>query len=384
VGGLEARPELADTGVRVTPKRAAVGAFLTFGGFWGAWASLVPSVKEATGLSQGQLGLALLCIGLGSVPAMALVGVWIDRFGDIVLPGLLAVLAATVVLPAFANSLTTLSAALLVVGAASGSADVALNAEISALEADTGERLMPLAHALFSAGVIVGAVLSGLARQLGAGRPVILGGVAVVLALTAWLNRHPSARVVAARGGKRKLRGPLVAIGIVCAVAFVVEGGLEGWSALFLERELDQPPAISALGPGAFAVGMVMGRLSAQRLHRYLSDAKLLTVGACVSIAGLLAVSSVGVAAFAIGSFFVGGAGISFVAPTLFGAAGRGAPEAERGAAMATVTTLGYLGFLLGPPIVGGVAQTLGLRASFVVLAGAAAIVALASPRLRL
>jgi MFS family permease len=106
--------------------------------------------------------------------------------------------------------------------------------------------------------------------------------------------------------------------------------------------------------------------------------------GACVSIVGLLAVSAAGMAAFAIASFFVAGSGVSFAAPTLFGAAGRGAPEAERGAAVATVTTLGYLGFLVGPAIVGGVAQAVGLRASFVVLAGAAAIVALAAPRLRL
>jgi fucose permease len=315
---------------------------------------------------------------------MALVGIWIDRFGDIVVPGLLALLAATVILPALANSLVTLGGALLVVGAVSGSADVALNAEVSALEAQTGERLMPLAHALFSAGVIVGAVVSGLARQLGAGRAAILGGIAVALALTAWANRHPSARVVATKGAKRKLRGPLIAIGLVCAVAFIVEGALEGWSALFLERELGQPPAISALGPGAFAVGMVAGRLSAQRLLRYLSDAKLLMSGACVSIVGLLAVSGAGVSALAIAAFFVAGAGVSFAAPTLFGAAGRGVPEDERGAAVATVTTLGYLGFLVGPAIVGGVAQAVGLRASFIVLAGAAALVALAAPRLRL
>ncbi len=243
---------------------------------------------------------------------------------------------------------------------------------------------MPLAHACFSAGAIVGAILAGLARQFGATRFEILLGVAVLLAATAWANRHPSVRVTAARGAKRKLRGYLVAIGLVCAVAFVVEGALEGWSALFLERELAAPPAISALGPGAFSVGMVAGRVSAQRLHRYLSDAKLLTSGACVSIVGLLAVSGSGMTAPAIVAFFVAGAGVSFAAPTLFGAAGRNVPETERGAAVATVTTFGYLGFLAGPPIVGGVAQTVGLRASFVVLAGAAAIVAVAAPRLRL
>jgi MFS family permease len=368
----------------VIPKHAAVAAFLAFGGFWGAWASLVPSVQRAADLSQGQLGLALLCIGLGSLPAMAAIGVFIDRFGERVVPATLALLTGAVVLPAFANSLVALGAALLVVGAVSGSADVALNAEVSALEAATESRLMPLAHALFSAGAIVGAILSGLARQFGATRLEILLGVAVVLAATAWANRHPSIRVTAARGEKRRLRGYLVAIGLVCAVAFVVEGALEGWSALFLERELGAQPALSALGPGAFSVGMVAGRVSAQRLQRYLSDAKLLTSGACVSIVGLLAVSGSGFAALAIVSFFVAGAGISFAAPTLFGASGRGVPETERGAAVATVTTLGYLGFLAGPPIVGGVAQTVGLRASFVVLAGAAAIVALAAPRLHL
>ncbi len=102
------------------PRHAAVAAFLTFGGLWGAWASLVPSVQRAADLSQGQLGLALLCIGLGSLPAMALIGVFIDRFGERVVPVTLAVLAAAVVLPAFANSLVALGAALLVVGAASG------------------------------------------------------------------------------------------------------------------------------------------------------------------------------------------------------------------------------------------------------------------------
>lgn len=369
---------------RVTPSRIALGTFLAFGGMWGAWASLVPSVQHAVHASQGQLGLALLCIGLGSVPAMALVGVFIDRFGNVVVPVSLAVLAVTVVLPSLANSLVALCIALLLVGAASGSADVAINAEVSAIEADTGARLMPLAHAMFSAGVIVGALASGLARQLGAGRVGVLGGAAVVLAVAAWANRHPPARVVASRPAKRKLRKALVAIGLVCAVAFVVEGALEGWSALFLERELDAPPAISALGPGGFAIGMVAGRLSAQRLHRYWSDAKLLAGGACLSILGLLAVSASGLAALAIIAFVVAGAGVSFAAPTLFGAAGRTAPEAERGTAVATVTTLGYLGFLVGPAIVGGVAQAVGLRASFVVLAGAAALVALAAPRLRL
>jgi MFS family permease len=129
---------------------------------------------------------------------------------------------------------------------------------------------------------------------------------------------------------------------------------------------------------------LVTGRLSAQWLQRRAHDWLLLTVGGAISVVGLLLAGASQQAAVAIVAFFIAGIGVSFAAPLLFGAAGRGAPDAERGAAVATVTTLGYLGFLAGPPIVGGVAQALGIRASFVLLAGAAAIVAAAAPRLHL
>lgn len=363
---------------------AVLVAFLAFGTFWGAWASLVPSVQTAVGASKGELGLALLAVAVGALPAMSVTGLAIDRFGAIVLPASLAAIGAASILPALADSMLPLAAALFVLGAASGAADVAINAEVAALEAAGNRRLMPLAHALFSLGVIVGALAAGIARQLGAGRLAILAAAGLLLAATAWANRRPYPRVSESTPHRRRVPRHLIALGVVCAVAFVVEGGLEGWSALFLERELDAEPAVSGLGPSAFAVGMVTGRLSAQWLHRRLSDAAVLAGGACLAVIGLLAVSRAGLAGVAIGCFVLAGLGVSVAAPTLFGAAGRGAGEADRGAAVATVTTIAYLGFLAGPPLMGGVAEALGLRASFVVLAGAAAIVAVAAPRLGL
>jgi predicted MFS family arabinose efflux permease len=361
-----------------------LAAFLAFGMLWGAWAALLPSTQRATGLSNGELGVALLFVGLGSLPAMTSAGLLIDRYGAVVLPVSLAALAGAAVLPSLAGSLVALSAALLVLGAASGAADVAINAEVAALEAATQRTFMPLAHALFSAGVIVGAVGSGAARQLGAGRVAVLGTTAVVIGAVAWANRHPYPRLAESAPRRTQIRRALVFLGAICALAFCIEGGIENWSALFLERELDAPPAVSALGPGAYAVAMVAGRLSAQWLNRSVGNALLLGAGGCISVVGLLVASVAETAAVAIPAFFVAGIGVSFAAPLLFGAAGRGAPDAERGAAVATVTTLGYLGFLAGPPIVGAVAQGLGIRASFVLLAGAAAIVAAAAPRLQL
>ncbi len=184
--------------------------------------------------------------------------------------------------------------------------------------------------------------------------------------------------------GRRRMRARFAALGVVCALAFLIEGGIENWSALFLERDLGAAPAVSALGPGAYAIAMVAGRLSGQWLHPRVRDSALLCLGGIVSFVGLLAASRSESVPFAIAAFFVGGIGVSVAAPILFGAAGRGASDADRGSAVATVTTIGYLGFLAGPPIVGAVAQGVGLRASFLLLAGVAAAVAAATPRLQL
>ena len=363
--------------------RAALAAFVVFGAFWGAWAALVPAVQHAVEATPGELGLALLFLGAGALPAMAAVGAALDRFGSVALPASFVVLAAAAVLPAFAGTVPQLAAAMLVLGAASGAADVAINTEVATVEATQRRTLMPLAHGLFSLGVIVGAVAAGLARQGGAGRLPILGAGALLFLATAYANRHPHQRVVRATP-RRRVHRALVGLGAVCALAFLVEGAVEGWSALFLERTHDAAPALSALGPGAYALAMVVGRFSGQRLVQRHRPARLLASGGALSAVALVAASRSPNAAVAIAAFAIAGAGISLAAPILFSAAGRGASETERGAAMATVTTIGYLGFLAGPPLVGATADAFGLRAAFLALAAAAAVVAAAAPRLRL
>jgi len=315
---------------------------------------------------------------------MALVGARIDRYGAVMLPATLAAVAAAAVLPALAGSVPTLGAAMFVLGAASGAADVALNSEVAALEAVTKRTLMPLAHGTFSTGVILGAVSAGGARQLGASRLEILAAAATLIALAAWLNRRPYPRLSTAPAARRALRRPVVILGAVCALAFLVEGAIENWSALFLERELDAPPAISALAPAAYAVAMVTGRLSGGRLLRRATPARVLGAGAVVTAVALAGGSRAGHAGLAIAGFGLAGLGIALAAPILFGAAGRHGSDADRGASIATVTTIAYLGFLAGPPLVGGTAEAIGLRGSLVVLAAAAAVVAAAAPRLEL
>ena len=366
-------------------RRGPLAAFIAFGLLWGTLAALAPALQTAVGASKGAFGLALLFVAVGSVPAMLLTGRELDRRGTRILPWLLAGMAASAVLPGLAGSVPALAAGLLAVGLFTGATDVAMNAAVSELEAKRGTRLMQLAHALYSAGVLVGALATGLARELGADRLHILGAVSIALLAAAAMNlRHERVepRPAASRG--LRLSRAAIPLGIACAAAFVIEGGMENWGAIFLERDLGAGPGASALAPAAYGGAMMLGRLSGQWLESRLGDTLLLAGAMTVALLGLIGAAAAPNVPTAIAAFFVGGAGISIAAPALFGAGGRLATPEERGSAVATVTTLGYLGFLIGPPIVGGLAEAIGLRAAFVALALIAAGLIVATPRLRL
>jgi MFS family permease len=366
-------------------RRGPLAAFFALGLLWGAWAALVPAVQDAVGASKGQLGLALLFVAVGSLPAMLLTGRELDRRGTSLLPWLIVGLAVAAVLPAFADSVPVLALSLVALGVGTGATDVAMNAAVSELEVRRDARLMQLAHALYSAGVLAGALATGLARELGAGRLEVLGGTAVALLTAAALNlghERVERRPVRSRGPR--LHRAAVPFGILCGAAFVIEGGMENWGAVFLESDLDAGPGASALAPAAYGGAMMLGRFAAQWLERRLGDTVLLAGALLVALAGLVAAALAPNVPLAIAAFFVGGAGISVAAPVLFGAGGRMAAPEERGSALATVTTLGYLGFLVGPPVVGGVAELVGLRGSFVVLALVAAALVALTPRLGL
>jgi len=365
------------------PRRApTLLGFVALGLFWGAWAAVLPSVQEATSASNGTLGLALLFVTVGAIPAMLFVGgPTVERYGSRAVAVTCAAFAAVTTLPGLATSLPVLILALAATGAASGALDVGINANAGRIEAETGTRLMPLAHGLYSVGILVGAVTAGLARSQGAGRESILLAVTVAIIGAALLlasdgsSYHPAPVLGTDRRGLRIERA-LLLIGLVGAAAFIVEGGIESWSALFLERQLDAEPAVSGLGPGVFGGSMALGRFFGQATR--FGDRTLLAGGAGLAAAGCVVAAAAPSPAVALVGFALAGAGISLNAPVVFGAGGR------RGAsAVATVTTLGYVGLLIGPPLVGGVAQATSLRASLVVLAVVAAAVAAAATRLR-
>ncbi|MFL5955143.1 MAG: MFS transporter [Gaiellaceae bacterium] len=365
-----------------TPRRnPTLAGFLALGLFWGAWAAVLPSVQQATHASKGALGFAMLFVSVGSIPSMFLLAApAVRRFGARAVAIGCGVFAIGTTLPGLATSLPVLIVTLTIAGIGSGLVDVGINANVGRIETETGGRLMPLAHGIYSVGILVGAVGAGLARSAGLGREPILVAVAVLIALTGLAVVTDDARVPAEPSAGIRIARGLILIGFVGAAAFVVEGGMESWSALFLERQLHAQPAVSGLGPGIFGASMALGRFFGQAAVRF-SDRALLGVGALLGALGCALAAAAPNAPIGLLGFAIGGAGVSLNAPIVFGLAAR---RPDAGTAVATVTTIGYLGLLVGPPLVGGVAQVTNLRVSFVVLALVAAAVAVAATRLRL
>ncbi len=356
-------------------------AFAVFGLFWGAWAACLPAIQRSTGASDAQLGLALLAVAVAALPALLAAGRLADLLGARLVAISLLVFAAAAALAGFAHSVPALVGFLVALGAGTGALDVAINAEAARIEAAHGVRVMDGLHAAFSVGVLVGGAGAGLLRKAGAHHSWILVGVAIAIALCAFPNRV--AHEPAVRAPRRAQVGRrLLVVGGVLALAFLVENGLEQWSALFLERTLDSSPAVSGLGPGLFAAAMASGRLLAQRFPGP-SVAARMTFAGVAAAGGLGLAASAGHAAVALAGFVLAGAGLALSAPTLFGLAGRVGGEGGRGAAVSTVAILGYLGFLAGPPLIGAVSGASSLRGGFTFLCVTALLLAACAPALR-
>ena len=364
----------------MTSARWPLALFLSMGLFWGTWAALLPDVKVQVGATDAEFGLALLGTGIGALPAMLLTGRLWRRFGWWLLPVTALTFAVAALAPLVATFPLSLAVTMVAIGASSGAMDVAMNSAVSDVEVAADRRLMYGAHALFSLAVLVGSVVTGVARDLGYGPPVVLPAVALVMAAVGVGSlsiRHALARVPQARaiqtGSSWGISRAIAILAVLCAVGFLIEDAIQNWSALHVERGLGASPALGGAAPGIFAGSMFIGRSAGQWLGARFTDRTLLVYGAAVAAAGLVVVGLAPTALIALAGFAIAGAGIALVAPALFARAGRMAGPSGRGAAIASLTVFGYIGFLIGPVVVGVVSEASSLATSFFVLAALSA-----------
>ncbi len=363
---------------RATGRARALVGFAALGIFWGAWGAELPAVQSHAGASDAALGAALFCIGAGALVAMRGAGVLVDRGGRGVLPGITAAFAVCGFLPALATSPGALAAILLLVGAASGSLDVAINSEGVRSEAH-GPPVLRLAHGMFSVAAVVASLATGGLRAAGAGPAVVFGAMAAVVlaAALAALVLDAAPRGEEETPGLRELLRaprPLLALGGLCALAFFVEGAWQSWGAVHLQSTLGAGAALSSAAPALLAAAMATGRIGGQNLRA--PERALLAAAAVVAAAGSAIAALAPSAGVALGGIVIAGLGVAICAPMLIAMGGRLASADRRGSAVSVVTTVAYLGFLLGPAAVGVAANATSLRAALAGIAVVALVLA--------
>lgn len=334
------------------------------------WVVRIPAVQERLTLGTGQLGLALLGVAAGALVAMPLAGRLVARHGSRPVTRVAALaFAGTLALPALAPSFTWLVLALVALGAANGALDVAMNAQAVAVEREYERRyarpIMSSFHALFSVGGLAGAAAGGLLAARGVGAPAHLAAVALVLAaaMTGVTGGMLPAVADAAPDGASFAR-PTRALATLGVVAFCVlfgEGAMADWSAVYLRDVTGAGPGFAAAGYATFSLAMALGRAVGDGLTVRLGAARLVRLGGLLAALGLAVALLVARPWAAVAGFGAVGAGLSIVFPTVLTAAGR-LPGGAPGAAIAAVSTMGYTGFLAGPPVIGLAAEAVTLR----------------------
>ena len=355
-------------------------AFGVFGVFWGGWGALLPDVQRQVGAGDATLGRALLFIALGAIGGMLLAGKVADRLGPrTLLPGALA-FAATIPLLIFPRGIAILLVVFTVMGAASGAYDVFINGSASVYETIHDAKIMGGMHALFSAGVLVASPLVGTARQLGAGPAEVLPVLAALVVIVAIFL--PGVDLPTSPQDSRprvRMTAPLMLLGTLCALAFLIEDGLLSWSAIHLERTLGGSAIVGGLGPGVLAGSMVVGRALTQVLSRRFSEKQLIGAAGLLGTAGATAFALTPNVVAGLAGIAFAGLAISVVAPLIFGVAGRVGGPGRQASSIARVSTIAYFGFVVGPALVGGVAGAASLRIGLMVMAAASLLMAAGS-----
>jgi len=343
--------------------------FFVNGALIASWASRIPALASQVGANSATLGLALLAPAVGALVAMPAVGRWLPgRSSRAFCRAATAALGVAVALPAFAGSVPGLGVTLLLVGLANSTLDVSMNAHGVAVERELGRPILSSLHAAFSFGGCAGAGIGALAAAASVGPAVHLAAVGALFGVTGlvachWLLPRDAAAPGDESGRLRVLRLPvrLALLGAACFCAFLAEGGAADWSAKLVRDDLAGSAALGAVAYATFSLAMGTGRLLADSVWARWGPVALLQRFSLVASAGFAAALLVGSAPAAVAGFAALGLGLSAAAPTLFRSAA-GQPGVATAPALATVSTLGYTGFLAGPPIVGGIAQLTSLR----------------------
>ena len=355
-----------------TPTASVGAAFAMMSILFGAWITRIPDIQLQAGLSEGQLGLALLGMPIGAMAIMPFMGSLIHRYGAGKVTWISCLLyALSMILPTMVYNMWWLTGALMAVGVCAGSMDVAMNAAAAAIEKQHKKLIMSTSHAMFSMGGMIGAGMGSVIAGLGISSFSHLVTTAIIIIIVAFGLKKHWLGISSFSDESHQWTWPKKSLALLSFIGFCVflsEGAIADWSSVYLRNTLKGSSFIVGLGYAGYSFTMALGRLYGDIIIPKWGSRTLLGGG------GLLASISLGSALFfanpiiAIIGFTLTGVGLSCIVPITFSAAAR-IPGVSSGGGIAAISSVGYVGFMVGPPCIGFIAEEFGLTFGLCVVA---------------
>ncbi|SDL98928.1 Fucose permease [Catalinimonas alkaloidigena] len=354
--------------------RFAVGAFFFLQGFlFASWASRIPIIQQQLGLSDGALGSILLALPMGLMTSLPLSGWLVGRFGSATILRIVAPLYALVLpLIGLVHHPWQLVGALFLFGTVGNIHNIAVNTQAVGVEELYQRSIMSSFHGLWSLAGFTAAALGSYFISLDLSTFThfcINGAIALILMLL-------SQNSIMARDINQGTDQPLFAwpdrtlmqLSIVAFCSMICEGTMFDWSGVYFHKEVHAPESLTTLGYVAFMSTMAGGRFVGDWLAARIGTKRLVQTNGLLITTGLLVSVFFPYLVTATIGFLLVGMGVSTIVPLVYGAAGR-SKTMSPGMALAAVSSVGFLGFLLGPPLIGFIAEAASLRWSFALVA---------------
>jgi MFS family permease len=352
---------------------AVSGLFFLQGLCFATWASRIPSIQQKLNLSDTALGAVLFALPVGSMLSLPFSGRLVNRFGSKkIAVNALLLYSAFLILLGLSNNIVLLLISLVGFGMAGNLSNIAINTQAIGVESRYNKPIMASFHGLWS---LAGFLAAGIGTyMMGASVTplyhfVLVGGIiALGVALTVSYLLADEAPVSTE---KKKFALPeksLMILGIIGFCCMICEGAMFDWSGIYFQNVVNADKAWVGAGYTAFMCTMATGRFIADWGSARLGFKRtiqlsglLITIGLGIAIAFPFLVS-------AIFGFLLVGFGVSSVVPLVYSEAGK-SKTMSAGSALTAVTSISFLGFLIGPPVIGVIAGISSLRFSFMVIA---------------
>jgi MFS family permease len=345
--------------------------FFMAGLSFSSWASRIASVQQTMGLSDAALGAVLFSLPVGLMLSLPFSGWLITKIGSRkLLIGALLVYAVALVTLGLAQNTFQLIACLICFGFSSNAVNISVNTQAVATEQIYQKPILASFHGLWSLAGFAGA---------GIGTFMIAQGIAPFHHFLLMMVVIAAGVVIAARylkDDKVASAGPafvmpdksLIKLGVIAFCSMICEGAMFDWSVIYFKKVVLAPTALVGIGFTAFMFTMAGGRFVADWFAHRFGLKRTLQVSGSLTAAGLAIAVIFPYLYTAIAGFLLVGAGVSSVVPMVYSAAGK-SKTMQPGVALAAVSTIGFMGFLIGPPVIGFIAGIATLRASFVLIA---------------